>query len=76
MWKGLIEKLQKTCKSMPTKPGVIEDMKLNRLESFLLKLVIPFLRVAHCTRGSYLKVKGDLILITADIIHSIQGVRI
>ena len=59
---------------MPTKHGVIEDMKLNRLESFLLKLVIPFLRVAHCTRGSYLKVKGDLILITADIIHSMDKI--
>ena len=37
--------------------------KLNRLESFILKLVIPFVRVANCRRGRYLMVKGNLILI-------------
>ena len=44
-------------------------VKLNKLESFLLKLVIPFIRIAHCSRGPYLKVQGDLILISADVSH-------
>ena len=44
-----------------------EALKLNKLESYLLKMVIPFIRIAHCPRGSYFKVKGDLILITSDI---------
>ena len=51
-----------------------DEVKLNKLESFLLKLVIPFIRVAHCPRGRYLKVKGDLILISSDISHSLQRV--
>ena len=49
-------------------------LQLNKLESFLLKLVIPFIRIAHCPRGSYFKVKGDLILISADINHSLQKI--
>ena len=47
-------------------------LQLNKLESFLLKLVIPFIRIAHCPQSSYLKVKGDLILISADISHSLE----
>ena len=35
------------------------------------KLVIPFIRIAHCPKGPYLKLKGDLILISSDISHSI-----
>ena len=45
--------------------------KLNRLESFILKLVIPFVRVANCKRGRYLMVKGNLILISSDLPHSL-----
>ena len=48
--------------------------ELNRLEAYLLKLVIPFIRVAHCPRGPYLKIKGDLILISADIDHTMSCV--
>ena len=51
-----------------------EYLKLNRLESYLLKLVIPFIRVAHCPRGSYFKVKGDLILISSDISQSLEKI--
>ena len=32
-----------------------------------MKIVLPFVRVAHCPRGIYFKVKGGLILISADI---------
>ena len=37
-------------------------LKLNKLESHILKLVIPFITVAHCPRGVYFKMKGGLIL--------------
>ena len=49
-------------------------LKLNKLEAYLLKLVIPFIRIAHCPRGPYLKVKGDLILISSDIDHSLSKI--
>ena len=49
-------------------------LKLNGLESYILKLVIPFIRIAHCPRGSYFKVKGDLILISSDISHSLSKI--
>ena len=48
--------------------------QLNRLESYLLKLVIPFIRVGHCPRGPYLKLKGDLILISSNLEHSLTKV--
>ena len=66
--KNFIEELKKTCvfkestSSFEQSYGreYYEDsfFKLNRLESYILKLVIPFTRVAHCPRGPYLKVKG------------------
>ena len=36
-----------------------------------MKTVIPFIRIAHCPRGSSFKVLGDLILISADISESL-----
>ena len=50
------------------------QLQLNRLESYLLNPVIPFIRIAHCPRGPYLKVTGDLILIQADLQHSLSRV--
>ena len=47
---------------------------LNRLESFILKLVIPLVRVANCRRGRYLMVKGNLILISSDLPHSLSKI--
>ena len=51
-----------------------EALKLNKLEAYILKLCIPFIRLAHCPRGPYFKVKGDLILISADVNHSLSKV--
>ena len=51
-----------------------QSLQLNKLESHLLKLVIPFIRVAHCTRGTYIKVKGSLILMSSDISHSMSKI--
>ena len=48
--------------------------QLNRLESYLLKEVIPFIRIGHCPRGPYLKLKGDLILISSNLEHSLSKV--
>ena len=42
-------------------------IKLNKLEDFLLKLAIPFLRVGHSPRGRYFRVKGSLIMISAEL---------
>ena len=73
----LIQKLKNKCKveNSPISRLFDEDietferrvLQLNKLEAFLVKMVIPFIRIAHCPRGSYFKVKGDLILISADI---------
>ena len=78
---NLINNLKQTCKTpisslskhFKERNDLAERkaVKMNKLESFLLKLVIPFIRLAHCPRGPYLKVKGDLILISADVSHSL-----
>ena len=47
---------------------------LNKLEQFALKLVIPFIRVANCERGNQMKVKGNLILISADVAHTLNKI--
>ena len=79
----LVEKLKTVCnlKSGSLRKNVHDQenserqvLKLNRLESYLLKLVIPFIRIVHCPRGSYFKVKGDLILISSDICHSLSKI--
>ena len=51
-----------------------EALKLNKLESFILKIVLPFVRIAHCRRSPYLMVKGNLILISSDIQHSMDKI--
>ena len=44
-----------------------EDMRLNRCESHLLKLIIPFIRIAHVPRSNQFKVKGPMITVEADV---------
>ena len=51
-----------------------KELHLNRLETYLHKLIIPFICIVRCGRGNYLKVKGDLILISADITHSLNKI--
>jgi hypothetical protein len=50
--------------------NVDQALELNKLEAHLLKLVLPFVRIAHCPRRAYFKVRGSLILISSDISHS------
>ena len=61
-------------KAFPKEYDANKVLQLNKLESHILKLVLPFIRVAHCTRGSYIKVKGSLILISADLSHSMTKI--
>ena len=68
------EQASKTEVILDTENYEREALKLNRLEANLLKIVIPFIRIAHCPRGSYFKVKGDLILISSDIPHSLSKI--
>ena len=44
------------------------------MEQFILKLTIPFIRVAHCERGTQTKVRGNLILISADVASSLEKI--
>ena len=53
-----------------TKP----NNELNRLEHNLLKPAIPFLRIGHCTRGRYLRLQGQLIMISADVVSSMEKI--
>ena len=50
------------------------NVQLNKVEQFILKLVIPFIRVAHCERGPQMKVRGNLILISADVATSLEKI--
>ena len=49
-------------------------IKLNRLEDFLLKICIPFIRIGHLPRGRYFRVQGGLIMISADLQTTIDKV--
>ena len=60
--------------SMTDENSINKALQLNKLESHLLKLVIPFIRIGHCPRGAYFKVKGNLIMISADIQHSLSRI--
>jgi hypothetical protein len=51
-----------------------ETLQLNKLEAHLLKLTIPFVRIAHCPRGRYVKVKGSMILISSNVAHSMSKI--
>ena len=44
------------------------------MEQFLLKLVIPFICIAHCEKGPQMKVRGNLILISSDVAQSINRI--
>ena len=51
-----------------------DEFRLNKLENFIFKLTIPFIRIANCKMGRYLKVQGNLILISSDIEHSLARI--
>ena len=49
---------------------------LNILESYLLKINIPFIRVSHVPRSPNLKLVGGSVCIEADINHTISRLQI
>ena len=53
---------------------VLSFIKLNKLEDFILKISIPFIRVGYLPRGRYFKVKGDLIMISSDLQSTINKI--
>ena len=54
--------------------SLYEEHRLNKLEQFIFKNPIPFMRIANCKMGRYLKVMGNLILISTDIEHSLSKI--
>ena len=77
--KGIINYLsilnkRKSSNQPITESEIDETLQLNKLEAHLLKLVIPFTRIAHCPRGRYTKVKGSVILISSDVKHSMSKI--
>ena len=49
-----------------------EEMSLSKLESHLLKLIIPFIRIAHIPGYGQYKVKGPMITVEADVTKTIN----
>merc|ERR1712115_623901 len=49
-----------------------EAMSLSKLESHLLKLIIPFIRIAHIPGYGQYKVKGPMITVEADVTKTLN----
>ena len=49
-------------------------LQLNRVEDYLLKPAIPFIHIAHLPHGRYFQLKGDLIMVSADVVHSMNEI--
>merc|ERR1712055_778212 len=49
-----------------------EKMSLSKLESHLLKLIIPFIRIAHIPGYGQYKVKGPMITVEADVTKTLN----
>ena len=74
---SLKTKLQQVC--APVKPSNRNQSpenltKLNKLEDFILKLVIPFIRIGHLPPGNYFRVKGGLVMISADVQQTVDKI--
>ena len=72
-----MEDLEKYC--IPWNEKLREDpekkyLQLNRLEDYLLKPVIPFIRIGHLPRGRYFQLKGDLKMVSADVVDTLQKI--
>merc|ERR1712112_735354 len=49
-----------------------EEMSLSKLESHLLKLIIPFIRIAYIPGYGQYKVKGPMITVDADVTKTLN----
>ena len=63
----LMEELEKCCTRSikESEDPAKKYLQLNRVEDFLLKPAIPFIRFSHLPRGRYFQLKGDLIMVSA-----------
>ena len=62
-------------------PGLPEELKtpemrLNRLEAHLLKLIIPFIRIAHIPGTGGFKIKGGMITVEANVNQTMDKVLV
>ena len=71
----LREELEQCCTrtEKESKDPTRRYLQLNRVEDYLLKPAIPFIRIAHLPRG-YLQLKGDLIMVSADVVQSMKNI--
>ena len=49
-------------------------LQLNRLEDYILKPTIPFIRIGHLPRGQYFQLKGDLIMVSANVVETLTKI--
>ena len=71
--KSFKNSLHKVC--MPIQISNQETLiTLNKLEDFILKLAIPFIRIGHLPPGNYFRVKGSLIMISSDLQSSMNRI--
>ena len=68
----LNEELEKCCTR--TEKESKDPTKRYLPEDFLLKPGIPFIRIAHLPRGRYFQLKGDLIMVSADVAQSMNEI--
>ena len=71
----LVDELEEVCTPWTEDEKKDPDRKftkLNRLEEHLLKLVIPFIRIGHLPRSRYFQLRGDLIMVSADLEDSLN----
>jgi hypothetical protein len=75
--KKFMEDLEKCC--VPWNKQQRDDpekryVELSRLEDYILKPIIPFIRIGHLPRGRYFQLKGDLIMVSANVIDTLQRI--
>ena len=72
---SLLEEVSKVCNPWNEKEAQDNrHLELNRLEDLLLKLAIPFIRIGHLPRGRYFQLKGNLIMVSADLVDSMKKI--
>ena len=74
IWSTFDSKPLRNQRAVNTKEQNLNYLKLNRLEDYLLKPVIPFIRIGHLPRGRYFQLKGELIMISADVIETMKRI--
>merc|ERR1712240_615371 len=66
------EKIKKFMIDKLPEEFLTEEMSLSKLESHLLKLIIPFIRIAYIPGYGQYKVKGPMITVEADVTETLN----